>query len=341
MTNKLTLSAVALIAAAGMANTAQANTRLVVNCFWPPQHMMCTELLPNWLDAIKEATDGRVRGNIPPKSVAPPPEQMASVERGIVDVAIQFSGLIGNRVSGPLVAMTPFVGSYDAPAMAQALWETNQEFFPDEFDTVHLLSQWVITPGELFSSTDEPILTLEDFANRKIWALPGPLSNMSQELGAGVVSTPAVGSNEVISRGVVDGHLGMSGDALEAFQLLPYTKSQSRFSRPIYSTSFNLLMNADKWAEISPEDQAAITELSGAAFGTTAAAAWDTQAERVLGTFGDLGITVHDIDPSLEQAFVDAAEPIAIGWVERATAAGIDGQAALDFYKARVVELSK
>jgi len=302
---------------------------------------MCTELLPIWLDEVEAATEGRVRGNIPPKSVAPPPEQLASVETGIVDVAIQFSGLIGNRVSGPLVAMNPFVGSYDAPAMAQALWETNRQFFPDEFDTAHLLSQWVITPGELFSSTDEPILTLDEFASRKIWALPGPLSNMSQELGAGVVSTPAVGSNEVISRGVVDGHLGMSGDALEAFQLLPYTKSLTKFSRPIYSTSFNLVMNLEKWNEISPEDQAAIMEVSGAVFGMRAAASWDQAAVDVFATFPDLGITVQEVDPGLEQAFVDAAAPIEAAWVEKATAAGIDGQAALDFYKQRVIELSQ
>ena len=313
--------AAALFVAAGV-SPSMADTRLVVNCFWPPQHMMCKEILPGWLDQIETATEGRVRGNIPPKSVAPPPEQLA-------------------WVSGPLVAMNPFVGSYKAPAMAQALWETNRQFFPDEFDTTQLLSQWAITPGELFSSTDEPILTLEDFASRKIWALPGPLSNMSVALGAGVVSTPAVGSNEVISRGVVDGHLGMSGDALAAFQLLPYTKSLTRFSRPIYSTAFNLVMNKDKWDGISPEDQAAIMELSGATFGMHAAQMWDDAAERVFGQFADLGIATYDVDPGLEAAFVAAAAPIEAAWVVKATAAGIDGQAALDFYKQRVIELSK
>ncbi len=332
--------AAALFIAAGV-SPSMASTRLVVNCFWPPQHMMCTELLPAWLDGIKEATDGRVRGNIPPKTVAPPPEQLASVEAGIVDVAVQFSGLIGNRVTGPLVAMNPFVGSYDAPAMSQALWETNRKFFPDEFETVQLLSQWVITPGELFSSTDEPIKTLEEFTSRKIWALPGPLSNMSSKLGAGVVSTPAVGSNEVISRGVVDGHLGLSGDALRAFQVLPYTKSQTKFSKPIYSTSFNLVMNTDKWNEISPEDQATIMKLSGEVFGMTAAAAWDRTAKEVYATFADAGITVHEIDPAFEAAFEAAAAPIHAGWIKRATDAGIDAQAAFDFYRQRVGELSK
>lgn len=336
---KTTLAVLAVLTASVAPSFA--NTRLVVNCFWPPQHFVCTEVLPNWLDAVKDVTDGRVRGNIPPKSVAPPPEQLASVEKGIADAAIQFNGLIGNRVSGPLVAMNPFIGSFDSPAMSRALWETNREFFPDEFDTVQLLSQWVITPGELFSMTDTPLTTLEDFQSRKIWSLPGPLANMSTELGAGVVSTPAVKSNEVISRGVVDGHLGLSGDGLKSFQLLPYTKSYTKFSRAIYTTSFSFVVNKDKWAEISPEDQEAIMAISGAELGMKAAQKWDDVAASVYSQFDEFGITVHEVDPGLEDAFVKASIPVRNGWVERASAAGIDAQAALDFYIQRVGELSK
>ena len=331
------LAAAALVLAANMA---AANTRIVVNCFWPPQHFICSEILPNWIADVEEVTEGRVRAIIPPKSVAPPPEQMASVEKGVVDAAVQFNGLIGNRVSGPLVAMNPFIGSFDAPAMAKALWETNRKFFPDEFDTVHLLSQWVITPGELFSTTDEPLRTLDDFTSRKIWSLPGPLANMSKAIGAGVVSTPAVGSNEVISRGVVDGHLGVSGDALQSFQLIPYTKSHTKFSRAIYTTSFSFMINKDKWAEISPEDQEAIMGVSGEVLGMAAAQKWDDVGASVFARFDELGIEVYEVDPALEEAFVEASKPIVDGWIKKATEAGIDAQGALDFYKQRVAELS-
>jgi len=337
---KLTAGA-ALLLATAIATPAMANTRLVVNCFWPPQHFTCSVILPQWLEDVEAATEGRVRGNIPPRSVAPPPDQLASVEKGIVDAAIQFNGLIGNRVTGPLVAMNPFVGSEDAPAMSQALWETNQKFFPDEFDTVHLLTQWVITPAQLFSTTDTPVTTLADFASRKVWALPGPLANMAAELGAGVVSTPAVGSNEVISRGVVDAHLGMSGDALMAFQLIPYTKSRTRFTQPIYSTSFSLVINKDKWAEISPGDQAAITALSGPVLGMKMGAKWDSVGAMVYEKETHLGAGAVPADPAFEQALIAAGAPITAAWVEAANKAGIDGQGALDFYMQRVRELSK
>lgn len=338
MKSKLLLACLGAVMFAG---TAQAKTRLVVNCFWPPQHFVCQEVLPGWLEEVEKVTDGRVVGNIPPKSVAPPPEQLGSVEKGIVDAAVQFNGLIGNRVNGALTGMQPFVGSFNGPAMTTAQWETNRKFFPDEFDTVELLSQWAITPGRLFSTTDNPVTTLDDFTSRKVWALPGPLANMAKALGAGVVATPAVKSNEIISRGVVDAHLGLGGDAIQSFQVIPYTKSMTTFSRPIYTTTFSFVINKDKWAEISEEDRAAIRAVSQDKIGMAASAKWDSVSADVYSRFDELGISVHEVDASLEDALMGAAAPVTEAWIAKTTEAGIDAEGALAFYKARLAELTK
>lgn len=272
MTFKLLLASLAL---AAVTTPAQANTRLLVNCFFGSGHHACTDVVPAWIEDVERVTEGRVTARILPKSVAPPPEQLGAVEKGLADVAIQFNGLILNRVQGPAVAMQPFVGTYDAAQMSVALWETNRAYFPDEFDTVHLLSQFVISPGRLYSQTDTPINSIDDLVSRKIWVLPGPLAEIAKKLKAGVVSTPAVQSNEIISRGVVDGFLGIDADALRSFQLMPYAKSHTRFTAPIYTTSFSVLMDKDTWAEISPEDQAAIMEVSGAKLAAAFGASWD------------------------------------------------------------------
>ncbi len=338
-TTLLGLSAALVISATP--TMVQAKTRLIVNCFWPSQHFVCQKVLPGWLEEVEKVTDGRVVGNIPPKSVAPPPEQLGSVEKGIVDAAVQFNGLIGNRVNGALTAMQPFVGSFNGPAMTQAAWETQEQFYPNEFDTVELLAQWVITPGRLFSTTDTPVVTLKDFTSRKVWALPGPLANIGKSLGAGVVSSPAVKSNEIISRGVVDAHLGLGGDAIKAFQVVPYSKSMTKFSKPLYTTTFSFVINKGKWAEISEEDQAAIRAISQEKVGMAASATWDMVSGSVYATFDELNIEVVDAAADLETAFMDAAKPITANWVKKTTEAGIDADAALEFYKKRLAELSK
>ncbi len=322
------------------AGVAEAKTRLVVNCFWAPQHMVCKSILKTWGDWIAEATEGRVKVTIPPKSVAPPPHQWSSVEKGVVDAAVQFSGLVQDRITGPLVAMNPFIATTDSVAMSSALWETYQKFFPDEVKSVKVMSMWVITPGELWSQTDTPLNSMADLKSRKIWALPGTNANIMKAIGAGVVAGPAVQANEIISRGVVDAYVGLSPTSVRDFQLIPYTKSMTRFNKRIYSTSFTLLMNNDKWAEISPEDQAAIMEVSGEKFARMAAAHWIEADATAAELLKESGITIVDADPAFEAELIAAAAPLTQKWIDKANAAGIDGQSAYDFYVKRVQELS-
>ncbi len=337
MTLKLALVASALVVAG---SAATAKTRLLVNCFWPSSHFACSEVLPNWIDEVERVTEGRVTGIIPPKSVAPPPEQLAAVEKGIADVSVMFNGFFGDGVLGPKVAMQPFVAIRDAETMSRALWATNQKYFPDEITSVQLLSQFVISPGELYSQTDTPITTLDDLANRKMWVLPGPLAAITKQLGTGVVSTPAVKSNEIISRGVVDGHLGLDPQAVEAFQLLPYTKSTTRLSQPIYATSFSVFANSNKWAEISPEDQEAIMSVSGEVLGAAFGRAWNEAAAMAEAAYADAGIEVVEVDPAFETALQEASAFVTEGWLKAAEDAGIDGQGALDFYKSQIGEMT-
>lgn len=330
---KLLTTAFAFLAMAGVAD---AKTRLLVNCFWPPKHFACSEVLPGWIAEVERVTEGRVTGIIPPKSVAPPPEQLASVEKGLADVAVQFNGLIQNRVKGPLVAMQPFVSIDDAEAMSKALWATNRKFFPDEFTSVQLLSQFVISPSQLYSQTDTPINSIDELAGRKMWVLPGPLAAIAKQLGSGVVSTPAVKSNEIISRGVVDGHLGLDPQAVQAFQLMPYTRSTTSFDKDIYSTSFSVFANSDKWMEISQEDREAIMGISGDVLGGAFGARWNAAAKAAEAAYGEAGIEVIAADPAFEAALVEASGFVTDGWLKAAGEAGIDGAAALEFYKGQL-----
>ncbi|MEO1796286.1 MAG: hypothetical protein AAFR53_04635 [Pseudomonadota bacterium] len=324
----------------GVSTPAQAETRLLVNCFWPPQHYVCRDILPAWIERVEEATEGRVRGVIPPKSLAAPPEQWDAIEKGIMDVSVQFTGFVQNRVQGPMVAMNLFTGIDDAPAMSEALWETREQFFPDEHAGIKLLSLWVITPGEVWSQTDDPILSIEDLQSRKIWALPGSPANMLKGMGSGVVAGPAVQANEIISRGVVDGYIALSANSVDTFQLIPYTTHRTTFETGMYTTVFNLLMNEDKWAEISPEDQAAIMSVSGPEFGRFAAQFWVDKDAASLVKIEEAGIETHQASAEFEAALKEAAAGLTAQWIEKANAKGIDGQAALDFYIARSKELS-
>jgi TRAP-type C4-dicarboxylate transport system substrate-binding protein len=320
---------------------ASAATRLIVNCFWPPQHAMCQKILPTWGKWVDEATEGRVKIAIPPKSLAAPPEQWAAVEKGIADAAPQFNGFVQNRVWGPTVAMNPFIATTDAPAMSEALWDTYKKHFANEYKGVKLLSVWVITPGDLWSQTDTPVNSIEDLKSRKIWALPGTNANIMKAIGAGVVAGPAVQMNEIVSRGVVDAFVGVSPASVRDFRLIPYTKSMTQFQRRIYSTSFSFVMSEKKWNELSKKDQAAIESVSGAKFGRMAAAYWVESDSTAVGELNKAGVKVVKADPAFEAALIKIGDGLTKTWIETANKRGLDGQATYDFYVSRVKALSK
>lgn len=326
--NKFAAGFLALTLAAPAA-PAFAETRLIVSCIFPPQHFVCQRALPHWLEEVDRVTEGRVTGIMTPTSVAPAPEILTAVENRVADVAVQFNGLIQNRVTGPAITMIPFVGSRNAEATGAALWKLTEEHFVDEFDTVHLLSQFVALPSDLYSLKDEPIDSMDDFEGLRLWALAGTLAQLANETGAGVVATPAVQSNEIITRGVVDAAMGPDPIATRAFQLIPYIEHVTLFSKGMSNSSFSFFMNSDTWASIDAVDQDAIMGVSGEVFARETSRLWDDAVAGVQKQMEEDGIEFHDASAEFEAAMIDKAAGIRAKWVETANAKGMDGEALL------------
>ena len=97
-------------------------------------------------------------------------------------------------------------------------------------------------------------------------------------------------------------------------------------------------VNSDKWAEISAEDQAAIMSVSGEVLGAAFGARWDQAAAAAKAAYSDAGIAVIQADPAFEAALMEASGFVTEGWLEAANEAGIDGAAALEFYKSKLAE---
>ena len=232
--------------------------------------------------------------------------------------------------------LVPFAGSDSAERKSAALWATTRAFFPDEFPNVELLSQFVISPVQLYSLGDQPLESLADLESRRVWALPGPLAAIGSAIGAGVVSTPAVESRDILSRGVVDASIGPEPHSVENMQLTGYIRSLTSFERPLYTSSFSMMMNSGTWGRISPEDQEAIRGVSGEVFARRAGAAWDAANVEVLQHFADAGVVTVRADAAFNADMQQSAAFLNDAWLAEAAAAGGDGAAALAFYRAAV-----
>jgi len=334
------IAALAIAATCWLTGAAQANTRILVNCFWPPQHFVCQEVLRGWKADVEEATERRVRVSFPAQSMAPPPEQLASVRAGIFDATLQFNGFIANEVVGPMVAMMPFASSSDSVANSVALWRTYEKFMADtpEYEGVELLSLFAAPGADFYSMNETPIASLSDATARKMWALPGVTSETLKSNGGAVVSGPAVQMTEIIQRGVVDGFVGIPASDTRAFNVLPYAKSTTRTTTKIFAPVFSLFIGAEKWAEISPEDQAAVRAVSGEKFARLAGGVWGDVEKEVL-TLQEDKLQVFEASAAFEAELRSATEGFVAGWEARAEEKGIDGAAALAFYREQVQAL--
>ncbi|WP_373355197.1 hypothetical protein [Pseudoroseicyclus sp. CXY001] len=335
---KVTLAALGLTA---LAAPASADTRVLVNCFFPPQHFVCTDVLGTWARDVGEATEGRVDVAILPSSMAPPADQMTSTRDGVFDAALQMNVFIANEVTGIQLGMLPFTGTSDSRANSLALWNTYEQYLAeaDEYQGVELLSVYVAPGADFYSLDGTPILSVEDLAAKKMWAAAGLVAEELKDLGSPVVSGPAVQMTELIQRGVVDGFVGIPATDAQVFNVLPPAQSITMTDRKISTPAFSFFINSEVWDTISPEDQEAIRALSGAAWAETVGTRFTEAEARVHEEIAGM-MEVNEASPEFEAALIEAAQPYVDAWIEAASAKGIDAQAALDFYMAEIERLS-
>lgn len=320
--------------------TSNASTRLLVNCFFPPQHFVCAEVLPTWKEAVEQATDGRVKIRFPASSMAPPPEQLASVRSGIFDAAVQFNGFIANEAPGSLVAMMPFAGTNDAEVNSLAFWRTYEKFFSksNEYADAKLLGLFAAPGADFYSTTDQPINNLSDAIDRKMWALPGATAEVLKSSGGSVVSGPAVQMTEIIQRGVVDGFVGIPTSDARAFNVLPYAKSVTRTSRKIFAPSFSFVINERKWSELDEKDRQAIMAVSGEQFARQAGQAWNRAEQGAIDSIAS-DVAVNIATKQFEADLLEASSGISNKWSARMAEAGLAGEQALNYYIEQTNEL--
>jgi TRAP-type C4-dicarboxylate transport system substrate-binding protein len=330
----------AVFAAAGLAPRIADAQTVLFNCFFPPQHYTCRVMLHDWSKAIEQATAGRVKLNVPPKSLAAPPDQYDGVVNGVMDGAIQFNQFISNKVTGIQIAQLPFIGTESAESGSVALWRTYQKFFAakNEYGPVKLLADYVSSGAEFWSMTDQPIRSIQDLKQRKMWALPGVTANIIKATGSAVVAGPAVQMLETISKGVVDGYVGVSFSSVTSFKLTDYTRWVTVFPDKIFTPSFSFFISQKKWNTISPADQAAIVAVSGEKMSRHFGQVQDGVNDKSRAALLKGGLKSIKGDAAMLAELKAIGQPMTDAWLKKVDAMGVDGKAAIGYYRSVLAE---
>jgi TRAP-type C4-dicarboxylate transport system substrate-binding protein len=327
----------ALLVAAGLPLAASAQTTLLFNSFIQTQHPVNVRILKPWAEDVAKATQGRVKIDIPPSSLAAPPQQMDGVVKGVFDMAYQFHGFLAPKIKLTQLAHLPGT-NVTAKGSSIALWRTYEKYFKqaDEFKDVQLLGLFVFQPATIFSMKG-PLASVADFKGIKVFAVPGVAATVLEKAGAGVVAAAAVRSHEIISGGTVDAFGGYTVNDAQAFKTLQYAKHVVDLPGGLTATAFALFVNKKKWASIAAQDREAIEKLSGEALAARFAEL-DALEAKVRSDAAAQGLQIKPASDAFADEMRKLSMPLEQAWLADAKAAGVDGAAALAFYRQQAAD---
>lgn len=338
---KLKIVALAAACCGLFSASAFAKTTVLFNVFVPHRFFMYPVFV-KWGQDVARVTDGRVTVQIPEASVAPPPGQWNAVRGGVADGAFIFNSFAPASVKRlQTFGQLPFIGGSDLPAAAVAYWRTYVKYFAAHEATpgVKVIGVFLAPGGQMYSLTDKPITTLAELKSRKMWALPGTPAALMKRLGVPFVSGPSVRQQQLFSRHVVEGAIGSSADAMVSFQGAPYCKSSTVFPQGVDMPSFTAFISQSKWDSLGKADQAAIMKVSGETLAREMGEAGAAANARSHAAMRKMGIVFLHASPALTAAVERPAAGIIGEWIKQARAAGVDGRAALDYFKAQQEQL--
>ena len=325
-----------LALAPALGQTAQAQTTLTLNHYMGFGHPFIQGLLIPWGEEVSRVTEGRVTLDIPNGPITNRNEQWNSITGGVADISIHFDGARAQQLQLMQAVALPFNSGATAAQSSIALWRTYNEFFAaaGEFDEVKLLSVWTVVANYAWSK--EPITDISQFDGLKILTSGGLPSRVLTTMGA----TPVVAGGpkffELVSGGAVDA-VALSPDGLSRFKLAQFMTNGLAVPGSLYNQNWSLIMNKDTWNSISAADQTAITAISGEDFAAKAAGQFDRSFSRALVSLVEEdGIEISAPSPELLAALQERLASFEAAYIEAANAKGIDGAAALAFYRSQL-----
>lgn len=222
--------------------------------FLPKDHPL-TATLHDWVDKVEKETDGRVKINWRGGAdVIPIGEQFEAMESGAIDINFTYIGQYQSQMPESL-----------SIALSQLKpWEERESGFYDYMVKRHknldvmYIGRWLTGSPRLW--LNEPIESVSDLEGMSIRSAPN-YNRFFEELG---INSKMIDPSEVytsLQTGVVEGFVygGFSGPRKDGWT----DSTKYVLDHAFWTQNCVILMNDEKWNEISQEDQDAIIAATG------------------------------------------------------------------------------
>jgi TRAP-type C4-dicarboxylate transport system substrate-binding protein len=315
-----------------MASTAHAETRLTMSSWLPSAHPLVSDVMEPWIASVEKATEGRVKIIMLPSPLGHPKVHYDIARQGQADITYGAHGYTPGRFALYKMVEFPFSGD-SAEATSVAYWRGYNEYLKPagEHKDVKLLSLFTHGPGHIHNSK-RTVNSANDMEGLKLRVGGGIMNDLSSELGATSLQQPSSSIYELLSNGVADGTL-FPFESVVAFKVEDMATHTTVIPGGMYNFSFFLVMNRDRFASLSKEDQVAIESVSGEAFARLAGRMWDVEDAKGLAVMKANGNEIVTANEAFITEIRNASASMEAEWMEEAAKMGVDGEVALKAFR--------
>ena len=301
----------------------------------PPGHPIVADMMLPWMENVKKATGGRVDITLLAKGLGHPKSYFDIVKNGMADAGYTCNAYSPGRFTLSEGVELPFLGN-SAEANSVAYWRTYKKYFEkgDEYNGLQLLGVMTHGPGQIHNSK-KVAQSIADLKGMKFRVPGGIAAQVAASLGIVGIQKPASEAYELLSRGVADGVV-LPLESIKSFKITKVVPYTTLVPDGLYNVSFYLVMNQDTFNSFSPADQKAVMAVSGEAFAKLAGRAWDAADRIGLADMKANGNSIETASREFIAEIKEATKHLEEDWVKKANEKGVDGAAALKFFRDQV-----
>lgn len=349
MSNSLSrrhLLATATAAAAGIAAPAVLRAQPLtfkLHHFLGPTSPSHTRMLEPWARKVEELAAGAVKIDIYPSMTlgGRPPELINQVRDGVVDLVWTVNGYTPGLFPRTEVMELPFVHVNDPVATNLALHDMFDNYLREEYRGVEVMFLHVHA-GQALHTRDKLVRRPEDWEGLKIRIPTRTGAWVIEAMKASPAAMPVTELPQALAKGVVDA-------ALVPFEIIPPLRlhEQTRYQIEGHNgtrfgtTTFQVSMNADRWAGLPADIKAAFRNASGREWWAELGRIWMETDQFGIRFAVEQGNEHIVLTQEETEAYRPYLEPVVVRWVDEVTGKGIDGATLVATARQRIAANSR
>lgn len=326
------IARLALALTLGVASIGAATAEtLKVSSYLPPSHTF-QKMLERWSAELSEKSGGQLSLEIfPAAQLGPAPRQFEMVAEGAVDISIVLHGSTPGRF--PMTELAGLPLSYPSAGQSSTitsrrLTELAPEFLAAEHGGTKVLWMAVTPPLKVHTKSVEPS-SVDAFKGLRIRYAGSTWQQIIETLGAAPLPVQPGETADGLSKGIIDG-ASFPYEATKSFDLAPVVGYS--MEPGLASATFAVVMNQEKFDQLSPELQQLIDETTGPDRAEAFGAMWDAGEQEGKQYMIDGGVKITQLPEAEFARLRELLAPMADAAIGAVEAAGKPARAFFEAY---------